>query len=152
MGVKRRIGLVCAGAVAMAAPLGNAIRKDPFSKVEYVSNYDGDTVLVNIPGLPEIFGHHIPVRIAHIDTPEIISDSACEKKLALVATFEASNLLSKAKKLTLINPQRDKYFRVVADILVDGKKLVSEHLLSKKLAFPYEGGAKPEVDWCKYSK
>lgn len=152
MGTLLRLGLVCAGAVAVAAPLGKAVRKDPFDKVEYVSNYDGDTVLVNLSGLPEIFGHHIPVRVAHIDAPEIISNSACEKKLAITATLEVSTLLSKAKKLTLINPQRDKYFRIVADILVDGKKLLSEHLLSKKLAFPYEGGAKPEVDWCNYSK
>ena len=42
-----------------------------FNNVKYVRNYDGDTVKVNIPEIPRLFGEEISVRIRGIDTPEI---------------------------------------------------------------------------------
>ena len=42
-----------------------------FQCVKYISNYDGDTVTVNIDNVPALFGSHIPVRVRGIDTPEM---------------------------------------------------------------------------------
>ena len=33
--------------------------------------YDGDPCTISLPGLPDVFGDHIPVRLVGIDAPEI---------------------------------------------------------------------------------
>lgn len=123
---------------------------DPLNKVEFAGAYDGDTFTVNIPSLPDIFGKQISVRVAHIDTPEKNGETPCEKRVAAEAGETLENLLANAKRIDLINPQRDKYFRILSDVLVDKKILVSEYMLKNKLAYPYEGDTKQLVDWCKY--
>ncbi|CAC9586898.1 hypothetical protein [Bathymodiolus heckerae thiotrophic gill symbiont] len=45
----------------------------------------------------------------------------------------------------MTNLQRGKYFRVVANVLVDGVSLEQE-LLDNKLAYRYDGGRK--LSWC----
>jgi len=37
----------------------------------YVSNYDGDTIKFDLPGLHPIIGKKINIRVNGIDTPEI---------------------------------------------------------------------------------
>ena len=46
-------------------------------------------------------------------------------------------LLSDAKTIELKNPQRDKYFRVLAEVWIDGESL-GEKLKSEGLAKEYE--------------
>jgi endonuclease YncB( thermonuclease family) len=46
----------------------------------------------------------------------------------------------------LIEPRRDKYFRLLAHIVVDGRDL-SEILKAGGLAMPYAGGRKAS-QWC----
>lgn len=55
-------------------------------------------------------------------------------------------LLSKAKKIDLLNLQRGKYFRLVADVIVDGIN-ISDALLEADLAVRYDGGKKVK-GWC----
>ena len=43
-------------------------------------------------------------------------------------------------------PLRDKYFRINARVIADGQDL-SEMLVVKGLAIPYDGGTKTK-DWC----
>lgn len=117
-----------------------------FDHVEYVRNYDGDTIYVNIPTLPPIFGKNIPIRVYGVDTPEIKGRCVKEKQLAWVARSYVHNLLSHAKHISLRDMQRGKYFRIVARVIVDGKDL-SKLLLQKKLATPYFGGTKHNP-WC----
>jgi len=125
--------------------MGKTVELGP---AEYVSAYDGDTITVNIPSLPDIFGHHLRLRVSHIDAPEMKSNSICEKKAALRALAEVTHLLSGAKKIELMDPKRDKYFRVLSDIVIDGKIILSKHMLDKGLAVPYEGDSKKRVNWC----
>jgi len=54
--------------------------------------------------------------------------------------------LTNAKEIKLTNLQRGKYFRVVANVVVDGVSLERE-LLDNKLAYRYDGGTK--LSWCK---
>jgi len=45
----------------------------------------------------------------------------------------------------LHNLGRDKYFRVLADVMIDGKNL-TDLLIKKGLGKPYDGGTKSS--WC----
>ena len=111
-----------------------------------ISVYDGDTFRVNIDSLPPIVGKNIRIRVNGIDTPEIRGKCQYEKNLALEARDFVRAKLANAKEIKLTNLQRGKYFRVVANVLVDGVSLGQE-LLDNKLAYEYSGGKKSS--WCK---
>ena len=118
-----------------------------FHCVSYVRNYDADTITVTIPGLPPILGRDIAVRLVGLDAPEIKSRSACEREKARVARDYVQSLLSRATSISLHDVDRDKYFRILADVHVDGRSL-NQILLREKLAVPYAGGRKSTVNWC----
>ena len=111
-----------------------------------ISVYDGDTFRVNIASLPPIVGKNIPIRVNGVDTPEIRGKCQYEKNLALKARDFVRGKLANAKEIKLTNLQRGKYFRVVANVLVDGVSLEQE-LLDNELAYEYSGGKK--LSWCK---
>ena len=125
---------------AQAAPeYGTAI----VSKV--ISVYDGDTFRVDIDSLPPIVGKNIPIRLNGVDTPEIQGKCQYEKDLALKARDFVRNKLANAKEIKLTHIKRGKYFRVVANVLLDGVSL-EQDLLENKLAYKYTGGKKSS--WC----
>jgi endonuclease YncB( thermonuclease family) len=132
---------LCLGVfTAQAAPeYGTAI----VSKV--ISVYDGDTFRVDIDSLPPIVGKNIPIRLNGVDTPEIRGKCKYEKDLAIKARDFVRNKLANAKEIKLNNLQRGKYFRVVANVLVDGVSLEQE-LLDNEFAYKYTGGKKSS--WC----
>jgi len=111
-----------------------------------ISVYDGDTFRVNIDSLPPIVGKNIAVRVNGVDTPEIRGKCQYEKNLALEARDFVRARLANAKEIKLTNLQRGKYFRVVANVVVDGVSLEQE-LLDNELAYEYSGGKK--LTWCK---
>ena len=111
-----------------------------------ISVYDGDTFRVNIDSLPPIVGKNIPIRVNGVDTPEIRGKCQYEKDLALEARDFVRGKLANAKEIKLTNLQRGKYFRVVANVVVDGVSLEQE-LLDNELAYEYDGGKK--LSWCK---
>ena len=125
--------------VQAAQEYGTAI----VSKV--ISVYDGDTFRVNIDSLPPIVGKNIPIRLNGVDTPEIQGKCQYEKDLAIEARDFVRNKLADAKEIRLTKLQRGKYFRVVADVMIDGVSLEQE-LLDNKLAYKYTGGKKSS--WC----
>jgi micrococcal nuclease len=110
-----------------------------------ISVYDGDTFRVDIDSLPPIVGKNIPIRLNGVDTPEIQGKCQYEKDLALKARDFVRNKLANAKEIKLTNLQRGKYFRVVANVLLDGVSL-EQDLLENKLAYKYSGGSKSS--WC----
>ncbi len=132
---------LCLGVFSVqAAPeYGTAI----VSKV--ISVYDGDTFRVDIDSLPPIVGKNIPIRLNGLDTPEIRGKCQYEKDLALKARDFVRNKLANAKEIKLTKLQRGKYFRVVADVMIDGVSLEQE-LLDNELAYKYTGGKKSS--WC----
>ena len=140
-----RVALILAAFVttisAQAAPQYGTVT---VSKVNSV--YDGDTFRVDINSLPPIVGKNIPIRVNGVDTPEIRGKCQYEKNLALEARDFVRDKLSNAKEIKLTNLQRGKYFRVVANVLVDGVSLEQE-LLDNKLAYRYGGGKK--LSWCR---
>lgn len=108
---------------------------------EITSIYDGDTFRCNISGYPEIIGERISIRINGIDTPELRDNRDHIKQLARLAKQHTVQRLREAQKIELRNMKRGKYFRIVADVFVDGENLGQE-LLQKGLAKPYDGGKK----------
>ena len=132
---------LCIGVfTAQAAPEYGTVT---VSKV--ISVYDGDTFRVDIDSLPAIVGKNIAIRLNGVDTPEIRGKCQYEKDLALKARDFVRNKLANAKEIKLNKLQRGKYFRVVADVMVDGVSLEKE-LLENKLAYKYTGGKKSS--WC----
>jgi len=111
-----------------------------------ISVYDGDTFRVDINSLSSIVGKNIPIRVNGVDTPEIRGKCQYEKNLALKARDFVRAKLANAKEIKLTNLQRGKYFRVVANVVVDGVSLEQE-LLDNLLAYEYSGGKK--LSWCK---
>ena len=109
---------------------------------QVISVYDGDTFTVDIDEFPPIIGEKVSVRIAGIDTPEIRSKSPEVKEKALLARFYTEIALGKAKEIVLKNIRRDKYFRILAKVIVDGKDLAQD-LIKNGLAIKYNGGKKP---------
>ena len=110
-----------------------------------ISVYDGDTFRVDIDSLPPIVGKNIPIRLNGVDTPEIQGKCQYEKDLALKARDFLRKKLANAKEIKLTKLQRGKYFRVVADVMIDGVSLEQE-LLDNELAYKYTGGKKSS--WC----
>lgn len=115
-----------------------------------ISVYDGDTIKVDLDFEgPAIFNRNISVRILGIDTPEIHGQCESEKALAQQAKHWLQVSLANAQRVELHNVARDKYFRVLADLIVDGKK-VADQLIEKGLARAYDGGHK--IPWCETKK
>ena len=113
---------------------------------EVTSVYDGDSFTVNIKDYPPIIGERITVRINGIDTPEMRGKCELEKVLARKAKQQTVIILREAKSVELKNLQRGKYFRIIADVYVDGVSL-AKILMDSKLAVEYHGGTKTK-DWC----
>ncbi|GEM_PF-2681880 len=107
--------------------------------------YDGDTFRVMIRGWPPLIGEAMPVRILGVDTPEIKGDCAREIRLAEQAKAFLENALTHAKQVELRGMQRDKYFRILADVYVDGTSLASA-MIAAQVARPYTGGTRGT--WC----
>jgi endonuclease YncB( thermonuclease family) len=111
-----------------------------------ISIYDGDTIRVNINNLPPIIGQNIRIRLSNIDTPEIKGQCSREKKLALIARDRLRQLVNNAHTIEIHNLQRGKYFRIVADLMLDGQN-ASDILINENLGVPYKGGKKIH-SWC----
>jgi len=114
---------------------------------EVTSVYDGDTFRVNLEGYPELIGYRIGIRINGIDTPEMRGQCPKEKELARQAKMFSVQQLRSAKVIELKNMKRGKYFRIVADVFVDGRDL-AQMLIDHNLAVAYDGGHKAK-EWCK---
>lgn len=109
------------------------------SRLLYV--YDGDTFKIDIDEYPPIIGKNISIRVAGIDTPELRSKDPEIKIKAYQAKIFTTKFLKNGKTLLLKNIRRGKYFRLVADVIVDGKSL-SDELIKNGLALPYDGKKK----------
>jgi micrococcal nuclease len=131
----------------IGAPMLAAAPRADYGSVrvdEVSSIYDGDTIRVSIHAWPAVAGERIPVRLYGIDTPEMSDKRPRVYKLARSAKQFSVAQLRGAKRIELRQMRRDKYFRLLAEVWVDGRNL-SELLLKAGLAKPYFGGKK--VSW-----
>ena len=117
-----------------------------FEGAVYVRNYDGDTITFNLPGFHPIIGKKIGVRVNGIDTPEIRGKCDKEKYDAKQAKEMVADILKDAEQIVLRNMERGKYFRIAADVIVDGENL-GDVLIEAGMAVRYDGGKKAHK-WC----
>jgi micrococcal nuclease len=115
--------------------------------VKYIKNYDADTITFNIPDVHPLIGKKMSVRVRHVDTPEMKSKLPCEREASRNAQRLVENMLENAKRIDLVNVDKDKYFRILADVIIDGQNL-KDYLIKNQLAYAYEGGTKQRIDWC----
>ena len=113
---------------------------------EVTSIYDADTFRVNIKGYPAIAGERIPIRVLGVDAPELRGKCESEKIKARQAKQFTVQALRSAKTIELHNIQRGKYFRILADVYVDGVSL-ADGLIKSGHARVYDGGKR--FGWCK---
>ena len=115
--------------------------------VSRVTNvYDGDTFRVDIDQWPALIGKNAPIRINNIDTPELRAKCANEKRLALLAKKFTQDKLQHGDIIELKRLNRGKYFRITADVFIDGESL-AEGLLAAGFAKVYSGTVKKQ-SWC----
>lgn len=141
--------LLSAGAPPAACPCAPAPYVDqggcldlPTSAVVRV--YDGDTLTVEIPDWPPIF-RQVSIRADGYDAPEIRGHCEREKLLAQQARVKLLALLAAGHRITLGDLRPGKYFRLVADLEIDGQP-VAAVMIGAGLAHPYNGGTR--VGWC----
>lgn len=127
---------------------------DRFNCVEFVRAKDGDTIVVDIPGVHSYFGSKAEVRLYGIDTPETKSKNDCEVRLSRIAKKLVESNLAHAKRIDLKliankngKMRKEKYGRMLADVLYDGKSL-TDSLLAQSLGVRYEGKKKAKTNWC----
>jgi endonuclease YncB( thermonuclease family) len=124
---------------------------ESFKNVQFVKNYDGDSITFNIPKAPAIVGKNMVIRLRGIDTPELKKKTClAEKEKADAAKQLVYSLLKGARVINLHRIQRGKYFRILADVEFDGQDLATV-LLRQELAVKYSG-AKKEYNWCLETK
>ena len=117
-----------------------------YNNAIYIRNYDGDTITFNLPGLHPIIGEKISIRVNGIDTPEMKGNCDKETCNAKQAQQVVADILKDAEQITLKNMERGKYFRIAADVIVDGESL-ADVLIEAGMAVRYDGGKK-NYKWC----
>ncbi len=128
--------ILLAAGTAGERTYGNATIKH----LEYV--IDGDTFVVSLTAAyPRIIGDSVHVRIYGVNTPEIHSPDSAAHAQAVKAWNFAESKLRSAKRITLVNMGRDKYFRILATVRCDTLNLGAA-LIRAGLAVPYFGGTK----------
>ena len=85
---------------------------------------DGDTFACDIDEHSAIAGKNISIRLRGINTPELRSRNPEERKSANLEKQRLSDLLNSARIIELRNIDRDKYFRIDADVYIDGEPLL----------------------------
>ncbi len=141
----RKLCGLCFVALVLAVPCSAA--KKTYGTLypsRIVSVYDGDTFKVDFDDFHPIIGENLSIRVYGIDTPEIRTRDAAEKALGYEARDYAASWLLSAETIELRNCCRGKYFRIIAEVYVDGESL-ADIMIDAGLAKPYYGGKRP--DW-----
>ncbi len=131
----------------LISPLATAETAAHFHNVTYHRCYHAHSCFVSIPGLPTIFGDVLLIRLAGIDTPEILGKCEQEKQLAKKARDYVNTVLFNAREIDLYDLERGEHFNLVARVVANGKNL-SEQLIKRKFAIPRKEGNQ-KTDWCK---
>lgn len=87
---------------------------------------DGDTFRCDIDEHSAIAGKNISIRLRGINTPELRSRNPEERKSANLEKQRLSDLLNNARIIELRNIDRDKYFRIDADVYIDGIDILTK--------------------------
>ncbi|WP_428055953.1 thermonuclease family protein [Candidatus Avelusimicrobium alvi] len=112
-----------------------------FRNVSVASVYDGDTFKINLNCSLAVYCEKVPVRVRGVDCPEIKGKTEKEKRLAQQAKAFTKEFLAK-KPVTLTDCGRDKYFRLLCDVMNGQDEDLAQELIRHKLGYAYDGGKK----------
>ena len=124
-------------------PTLNLDRESQFTNVTVHDCSEADTCTISLsdPTLPPIFGQNIPIRLKGIHVWAIKGRCPQETELAKKARDFLRAQLGKAMRIDVVEPERDKYFRLHGYLIVDGNNL-SIALIAAGHAQPDSGGTK----------
>jgi endonuclease YncB( thermonuclease family) len=108
---------------------------------------DGDTIAVDIPGLPATL-NPVAIRLRGVDTPESGGQAKCvaERNLARRATGFTKLAIARGRRIEFTALDWDKYGgRIDAEVWIDGVSL-ADQLIAAGLARAYDGGKRD--GWC----
>lgn len=154
--MKRLIAVIITLAVFQCSPImASEIEADILLSTESVNRvYDGQTFVVTLPLMPELFGKDLPVRLRGVEAPRIVSNcpteegKVTEQRLAMAARDRLASILTKGRTLELRNPQRGTSFSLIATVYLDGVR-VSDVLETEGLVISTEEDS--EASWCSES-
>ncbi len=132
------LALVCPLSV-----LANGSGNEPHSVVNVLSVksvYDGDTFRAFLPNIIK----DQSIRVKGVDTPEIRGACLFEKQAAIKARDFVTSLLMSANEIVLTDVGKDRYGRVLANVIVDGENL-SKILIANNLGRKWKG---KRENWC----
>ncbi len=118
-----------------------------YGGVILINIYDAQTILVDLPEYPALIGEKVTVKIGGIETPKIKGQCAKESRLAAEAKAFTEKTLKNAELIDLTNMQRGKYFKIIADVLVNDDDFASR-LVEKGYAVRTSKNNK-SFNWCK---
>ena len=119
-------------------------------KAKVVKVYDADTLTCCFRPHEGSPLYRYSIRVCYFDSAEIKSKTAVERKLAKMARDFVHDLLFHKVVTLEIVPEDDKYGRILAKVLYEDTaspgvhKNLSDTVLEKQLANPYEGGTKSD--------
>ena len=132
------IAFICLLATPLC--LAQQVKLQNFNKVSLASVYDDDTFKVYLACKYPIFCKSIPVRMRGVDCLEIRGGTP-ETKAAAKAAKAFTKQFLRSGKILLRNCGRDKYFRLLCEVKVNGADLGTA-LIEHGHAVPYDGGTK----------
>lgn len=92
-----------------------------FYDVKYINNYDGDTINVEFVVFKKGKTQFIvrdDVRLRNINAEEIKNSNIEKKKIAIKQKEELRNRLKNAKRIDLLNCDREKYGRMLCELII----------------------------------
>lgn len=114
------------------------------TQAKVVKVYDGDTIHAVFNYLGTFYNW--TCRIAHVDTPELRTKDAEEKKRGYETRDKLTELIFN-KIVTLKCGHFDKYGRLLVEIETEDKTPVHDWLIQGGYAKKYEGGTKEKWDF-----
>ncbi len=109
-------------ATTMEAPAGKKYADVIVSRLLRV--IDGDTFACNIDSHTPIAGKNISIRLRGINTPELRDKDPALRKSAYEEKERLEQLLTSATVIELRDLGRDKYFRILASVYIDGEDIL----------------------------
>lgn len=152
------LALALAATLATSAPVARVVPERRYD-ARFVRAVDGDTIEVAItarastrlPGQDVELSTSVveTVRLAGVNAPETHGKCDAEKAGARAAKLFLEERLRGAQlELVTRGDETERYGRVLADVEVGGVS-VSQELISKGLADPYDGGKRDPARWCR---
>ena len=112
----------------------------PVKECKVIKVYDGDTITIGCYLFGEKTPYRLSVRLRGIDSPELKTKNKNEHDHACISRDKLSEHILN-KTIILENVATEKYGRILADVIYNGKNM-NQWMVQNKYAVGYDGGTK----------